>query len=122
MRLQTAAYIVITNLKVLYHYRSAALRGLCYYYFPPCGNDTHFEPPSPMCMSTCQYLIDDVCQQQWIDALQHFDGILPFLRAFQIDILNCSTLDGVFTQFPHCCSDAGIEEYITTMCKFFITY
>ena len=102
------------------NYRSAALRGLCYYYFPPCGNETHFEPPNSLCMSICQYLVDDVCQQQWIDALRHFDGISPFLVAYQIDILNCSTLDNVFSRFPHCCSDAGIEEY-TTMCKFIST-
>jgi hypothetical protein len=64
-------------------------------------------------------LVDDVCQQQWLDALRHFEGLAPFLMSFQIDVINCSTLDSVFSQFPHCCSDAGIEEYImdTTMCK-----
>ena len=98
------------------NYRSAAVRGLCYYFFPPCGNVTHFEPPNPLCMPTCRYLVDDICQQEWIDALRHFDGIAYFLKQVQIDILNCSTLDSVFN-FPHCCSDAGVEEY-TTMCKF----
>ena len=68
-------------------------------------------------MTTCQYLTDDVCQQQWINALRHFDGISPLLIRNQIDILNCSKLDSVFGQLPHCCSDAGIEEY-TTIGKF----
>ena len=99
------------------NYRSAAVRGLCYYYFPSCGNETHFEPPNSLCTSTCQYLVDDICQEEWIDALRHFEGIAPFLTRIQIDVLNCSTLDSLFSEFPHCCSDAGVEEYTTTVCK-----
>ena len=91
------------------------MRGLCYYYFPPCGNITNFEPPSSICESTCQYLTDNICQQQWADALRQFETNLPILEIFMIDILNCSNPDSAMDQFPHCCSDAGIEEYIGNM-------
>ena len=93
------------------NYRSAATRGLCYYYFPPCGNSSHFEPPRSVCVSVCQYLTENVCRKEWADALQYFDSIKFYILAHQIDIVNCSNPGGPLEQFLHCCSNAGVEEY-----------
>ena len=93
------------------NHRDAALRGLCYYYFPPCGNATHFETPNSVCASTCHYTTENICQREWAAALQHFDSISFYLTFYQLDVLNCSRPGGPLDQFPHCCSDAGIVEY-----------
>ena len=100
-----------TTLNIANHHRDAALRGLCYYYFPPCGNATHFEPPNSLCASTCRHTAENLCQREWIAALHHFDNISSFLSLYQIDVLNCSQSDAPLKQFPHCCSNAGIAEY-----------
>ena len=91
--------------------RSAATRGLCYFYFPPCGNSSHFEPPRSLCVSVCRYLTENICQKEWADALQHFDSVKFLLVSQQLDIINCSNPGGPLEQFPHCCSNIGVEEY-----------
>ena len=92
-------------------HRDAALRGLCYYYFPPCDNATHREPPNSLCASTCRYVTENLCQRSWASALEYFGSLSSYLMYYQIDILNCSQPGGPLEQFPHCCSDAGIVEY-----------
>ena len=43
-------------------------------------------------------------------ALIHFNNIAAHLMEVQIDVINCSMVDVVFGEFPHCCSDAGFVE------------
>ena len=90
------------------------MKALCYYYFPPCGNETHFEPPSSLCMSVCEYLTNDLCMKEWADALRHFNNVKSFLESFQIDVLNCSKPGGPLEPATQCCSNAGVEVYIGT--------
>ena len=63
-------------------------------------------------MSECEYLTENLCQEEWADALEHFESTNLYLERFQIDILNCSKPGGLLDRFPHCCSDAGVEEFI----------
>ena len=104
-------YTIILLTYIIVHCRDIGVRELCYYYFPPCGNVTHFEPPSSLCESACRCFVDNICQQEWIQALQFFSNHADFLMRIQIDVMNCSRVDFTFQQLPHCCSDAGIEEY-----------
>ena len=53
-----------------------------------------------------------MCQEIWESVLQYLEGSGTYLAALQIDILNCSQPGGPLEQFPNCCSDAGIVEYI----------
>ena len=89
------------------NHSNAAIRGLCYHYFPPCGNATHFETPNSLCASTCRYTTENICQREWAAAQLYFNTISD-----HIDILNCSRPGGPLDQFSHCCSDAGIVEHI----------
>ena len=92
--------------------RDPVLRALCYFYFPPCGNITHFEPPAALCGSTCRYVIDSFCQEQWTNTVKFFDNYLYFLTEYNLGFLNCSNPSSELDAFPHCCSNAGIEEFI----------
>ena len=89
------------------------LRALCYFYFPPCGNITHFEPPAALCGSICQYMADSLCQKQWTNTvLRYYDIFQAEFTRYNFGQLNCSNPSSELDAFPHCCSDAGIEEFM----------
>lgn len=81
---------------------------ICYYYYPPCGNITQFEPPNAVCQDVCLYLTTELCQQEWLLALQFLAGLSEFVELLQIQFLNCSQPGAALGDLPHCCSDAGV--------------
>jgi hypothetical protein len=89
--------------------RDPATRTVCYYYYPPCGNSTHFEPPNAVCQDICNYLTVDLCQKEWEMALSFLDGIQGFIDLFQVPFINCSQPGAPLEPLPHCCSDAGVD-------------
>lgn len=85
-------------------YREIAARATCYYYYPPCGNITHFTPPNALCQDVCNYLTTDLCSGDWVFALNSLS-----LSGIGLQLLNCSQLDVALGSMSHCCSDAGIN-------------
>ncbi len=90
-------------------HREPAWRALCYYYFPPCGNTTNFQPPNELCQDICDYVEDDVCSKEWPTLLVHLGGITDLVERYQLHFLNCSQPGAPLGALPHCCSDAGVE-------------
>ena len=93
------------------HNREAATKGICYYYFPPCGNTTHFQPPNAVCSETCYYFTEGLCQEAWERALsliQEVDRINNTIFMYNLQPPNCSQPGEILDSLPHCCSDAGI--------------
>jgi len=41
--------------------REVAREVVCYFYYPPCGNSTTFEPPISVCQDECAYVNDFFC-------------------------------------------------------------
>ena len=74
------------------------LRMICHYYLPPCGNSTHFEPPTSVCEAACE-LQSEKCQI----FLENFQQTL---KRFTGDQLNCST--SILDPLPHSCSNLGL--------------
>ena len=91
--------------------RDVALRLVCYYYYPPCGNSTHFLPPNSPCMDTCSYISETVCPDQWMRVLDFLKlpGVSDNVVRLNLFFLNCTNPGAALNQLPHCCSDAGIE-------------
>ena len=90
-------------------YREPATRAICYYYYPPCGNNTHFAPPNALCQDVCNYLTIDLCPEEWALALNFISGIQELLELIQLEFVNCSQPGAPLGSLPHCCSDAGID-------------
>ena len=83
------------------------IRMICHYYLPPCGNATHFEPPTSVCSAACQQQIQ-TCQ----DFFGRFQGKL---QEMNIDPLTCLDNESILSPLPHSCSDLGlVSEYIST--------
>ena len=74
------------------------LRMMCHYYLPPCGNSTHFEPPTSVCSDAC-YLLSQMCPTDWGDFELKLRG--------ESNPLNCLYVDNVHP-FNHSCSDLGV--------------
>ena len=112
MNLVTVAlHGIVVNMYTRTHthlFRDPGARAICYYYYPPCGNITQFEPPNALCQDVCLYLTTELCQQEWLLALQHLASLEDFLEEFQIQFLNCSQPGSPLGDLPHCCSDAGV--------------
>ena len=72
------------------------LRMICHYYLPPCGNSTHFEPPTSVCEYACE-LQSEKCHF-FLDNFQH---------RLTGDQLNCST--SILDPLPHSCSNLGYD-------------
>ena len=79
---------------------NTTMRMLCHYYFPPCGNSTHYKPPTSVCPAACE-------------ALKKKCNILldVFQRKLMVntsDKLDCSK--SVIDPLPHVCSNLDISE------------
>ena len=74
------------------------LRMICHYYLPPCGNSTHFEPPTSVCEAACE-LQSEKCQS-------FLDNFQQTLERFTGDQLKCST--SILDPLPHSCSNLGL--------------
>lgn len=92
--------------------RDTAVRALCYYYFPPCGNTTHFELPNAVCQESCIFFTEVVCQERWqraLDLTASIETINNNILRYNLHLLNCSDPGSHLGSLPHCCSDAGID-------------
>ena len=66
-----------------------ALRVLCHYYLPPCGNSTTFESPTSVCMETCYYL-QDICPNEWEQAIAFFNENDAFVDDYDAGYIECN--------------------------------
>ena len=90
-------------------HRDSAIRTLCYHYFPPCGNITHFEPPKALCQDVCEFVTEDVCSEEWQRSVELANTVYSeTIESFQLHLPNCSQPGSALNPLPHCCSDAGI--------------
>ncbi len=101
------------------------LRGLCFYYYPPCGNSTHFVPPPALCHDDCVAAQTELCLNQYI-ALHSYiaNTVTTDLEAIGLNIVNCSDPGEFVNPLPHCCytaigkcSTIFIVKYIICMLK-----
>jgi len=89
--------------------REAARKAVRYFYYPPCGNSTTFEPPISVCQDECAYIRDELCSIEWQLALQHLAGIPDILNTYNIHFLNCSDPAAYIEPLPHCCLDGIVQ-------------
>ena len=84
----------------LNHCLNSTIRVICHFYLPPCGNSTHFEPPTSVCSDAC-LLQSEMCPTHW--------------RAFESELrrinntLSCSNVENAVGPFPHSCSNVGVD-------------
>ena len=80
----------------------STIRMMCHYYLPPCGNSTHFEPPTSVCSDAC-VLLSQMCPFHWTYIVESELGLIDSYP------LNCSYMDySVLNPLPHSCSNLGI--------------
>ena len=84
-----------------------ALKVLCHYYLPPCGNSTFFEPPTSVCMEPCNHLAE-ICPLEWERLVAFFEHEDISLKKNGLTLINCSNT-GEYLDLPHCCSDVGVD-------------
>ena len=72
---------------------------ICHYYLPPCGNSTHFEPPTFVCSDACR-LLSRMCPTHW-------GAFESKLREKSIST-NCSFMENVHP-LNHSCVDLGVH-------------
>ena len=89
--------------------REPARRVVCYFYYPPCGNETVFESPREVCSDACLFLRDDLCPVEWESATQYFNGNMDFITRFGLNFIDCNDPGAFIHPLPHCCSDAGLD-------------
>ena len=88
--------------------RDLAIRILCHYFLPPCGNSTTFKPPTSVCMETCNNL-RETCPNEWNLALAYFEENENDARSNGATFINCSDTGEYINPLPHCCSNLGID-------------
>ena len=97
--------------------KEPARRLLCYFYYPPCGNSTVFEPPKAVCSDTCFYLRDDLCSLEFAAAIHHFNRN-DFLGRLGLNFIDCDDPGMFIHPLPHCCFNAGIQTCKLIIFKF----
>ena len=75
---------------------NSTIKMICHHYLPPCGNSTHFEPPTAVCSDAC-LLQSHMCRTNW----SHFESQLSEIS----NPLNCSHLENA----PLCWSDQEVS-------------
>ena len=85
-----------------------ALRVLCHFYFPPCGNSTHFQSPTSVCIEFCNYL-QELCPFEWGQAIAFFEENDSRLRPQGLTFINCSNTGEYLDPLSYCCSDVGLQ-------------
>ena len=76
---------------------NTTMRMLCHYYFPPCGNSTHYEQPTSVCPAACEAL------------KKKCNIIFDFFQSkLMEDQIQCSK--SIIDPLPHLCSNLDISE------------
>ena len=88
--------------------RDPAIRVLCHFFLPPCGNSTVFEPPTSVCKEACNYL-RDICPSEWEQVVAYFEESDDRLRPDGLTLINCNNTGEYLNPLPHCCSDVGVD-------------
>ena len=101
--------------------RDPALRILCHYYFPPCGNSTVFDPPTSVCMETCNYL-RELCPNEWNDVETRFEEYHNIVSSYGAAFINCSNTGEYLNPLSYCCSDVGVDIRMSMQCCCYSTY
>ncbi len=87
--------------------RPVVLRGLCYYYYPPCGNSTHIASPPAQCYDDCVAAQTEVCPEEYSALKGYIANIAAIdLEAIGLNIVNCSDPGEFVNPLPHCCYTA----------------
>ena len=73
---------------------NSTIRMICHHYLPPCGNSTHFEPPTAVCSDAC-LLQSQMCHTHWSD--------------FEKEISNPPNCSHLENALPLCWSDQEIS-------------
>ena len=85
-----------------------ARRVICHYYLPPCGNATHFQPPTSVCSETCHNL-KHLCPREWDIVVQTFEQNRVILEVDGLLFIDCGNTGQYLDPLPHCCSTAGVN-------------
>ncbi len=81
---------------------------MCLYFFPPCGNHTHFFPPQSICMEDCSMVVG-MCSSE-VQLLSDFlvlEGLQFAINISELGFFDCSRTDAVVSPLPHCCTTGG---------------
>ena len=85
-----------------------ARRLLCHYYLPPCGNVTHFHPPTAVCPDQCR-AIPKLCPEEWAAVELRFNENNALLITEGLQLIDCEFPGKHLFPLPHCCSDLGLN-------------
>ena len=95
--------------------RERARKLLCYFYYPPCGNSTMFEPPNAICSDACTRIRDDHCAAEWDAASAWFNGNTNDITTNGLNFIVCNDPGAFLYPLPHCCS--GLREFAIASLK-----
>lgn len=93
-----------------------AVKVICHFYLPSCGNATHFQPPTSVCSETC-YQLRDLCPVEWDLVVSTFEENRILLEADGLLFIECDNPGHYLSPLPHCCSNAGVNT-----CKLTLKY
>ena len=83
-------------------------RLLCHFYLPPCGNVTHFQPPTAVCPEQCR-AITEQCPEEWAIALDYYARAGSIIEMEGLQLIDCNFPGELLAPLPYCCTDAGIN-------------
>ena len=81
---------------------------LCHFYLPPCGNVTHFKPPSAVCSEQC-WAVSQMCPEEWAAIEDRFRENDVIIATEGLQLINCDFPGKHLSPLPHCCSDLGLN-------------
>ena len=79
-----------------------ALRIICHFYLPPCGNSTSFELPTSVCEETCMR-VQESCGQEWESVLEMFRQNRIALEIEGTAFIDCENTGKHLSPLPHNC-------------------
>ena len=85
-----------------------ARRVLCHYYLPPCGNSTHFIPPTSVCPNNCKQIIEQ-CPEEWGNLVGNLEEFNFILESDGTNIIDCNFPGQHLAPLPFCCEDIGVN-------------
>ena len=85
-----------------------AKRLLCHYYLPPCGNVTHFQPPTAVCPEQCRSVFK-LCPEEWAAVESRFKENIVIISSVGLELIDCDFPGRHLSPLPHCCSDLGLN-------------
>ena len=111
--IQKFGFQLLSTLESCY---DTALKVICHYYLPPCGNATHFKPPTSVCSDTCHKL-QDLCPLEWDLVVKTFEQNMIILEEDGLLFIECDNPGLYLHPLPHCCSNAGVNTCKLKFCS-----